>query len=295
MALTSNFTRKEWKLVKVNNTKVPLHLDGLRIPPAWTDVKVDNDPDAHVLATGYDIAGRLQRIYSPQHIADAKCDKFERVRALLSEWDDIRTQIESDLNDDSLPKLTKESALVAYLIYNTGLRPGSNTDTLAKVKAYGATTLLLKHVKLCTRGVRLKFIGKKGVSQNVLVTDPHLVRVMVERKNNGLSYNTPLFKLSSSSLRAYFKTLGSGGYNPKDFRTACGTHLAIQLIGNRQRLPKSDTKKKALLNKALDRVAAKLGNTRAVSRNSYVDPLVLEKILSTIKHKPKGITNVEAN
>lgn len=261
--------------------QLPDHLSKLRIPPAWKDVMVDVDPNATIIATGFDAAGRKQRIYSPQHMADAKAGKFERVRALLTEWEDIRTQIESDLNNKTMKPKDREAAMVAYLIYNTGMRPGSNSETLAQVHAYGATTLQLRHVVPCVRGVRLKFVGKKGVRQNVLVTDPYLVRVMLQRKKSTPAYTTTLFGVSAGCLNKYIALLGSGQYTAKDFRTACGTSLALELLGNRQRLPRSASKRKKLMNKALDKVAAKLGNTRAVSRSAYVDPQVLERFLTT--------------
>lgn len=271
----------------VRGTPLPEHLAPLykRFNPSekqlaaganpWTDVMVDEELGAKLIATGVDAAGRKTRLYSPEHHAQAKGEKFERVRALLTEWEDIRTQIEGEINDTG-----REEALVAHLIYCTGMRPGSTADTLAKVQAYGATTLQLRHVKPCSRGVRLKFIGKKGVQQNVLVTDPHLVRVMLGRKAATTAYTTPLFRCSAGKLNAYIATLGSGEYTAKDFRTARGTSLALELLGKRKRLPVSTTKRKKYLNGILDRVAAQLGNTRAVSRNSYVDPAILERVIT---------------
>jgi DNA topoisomerase-1 len=279
--LTDNLVRndKGW-LVKVNNAKPNEVLAKLRIPPAWTDVKVDPDNGVTVLATGKDAAGRLQRLYSPQHIADSKAGKFEKVRALLSEWEDIRIQLEADINDRHASPLLKEAAMVAYLIYNTGIRPGSNTDTLAAVKAYGATTLQLRHIKPVVKGLRLKFVGKKGVKQSVLVTNPYLVRIMVKRKYDSPAWTKPIFKVSHSTLCTYFKTLGSGIYTPKDLRTGIGTKRAIELLGNRKRLPKAKSRRKKVMNNALDKVARKLGNTRSVSRSAYVDPVILERFIT---------------
>lgn len=261
----------------------PDHLTHLRVPPAWTNVVYNMDPKAECVCMGTDAAGRRQRLYSVEHIANAKSDKFERVRALLSEWKDIRTQIESDINDESIVGKDREAAIVAYLIYETGIRPGSTTDTLAKVQAFGATTLQLRHVKLCPRGVRLQFIGKKGVPQNVLVTNPFLVEELTNRKSATTAWSQCLFNLSASKLNDYIATLGSGNYSAKDFRTGVGTSLALKLLGSRQRFPKSASKRKRVINDALDQVSKKLGNTRTVARNSYVDPLILERIILVAK------------
>ena len=272
-------------------TPLPEHLESLyrRFNPTekqvaagnnpWTDVMVDDDPDAQILATGFDVAGRKQRIYSSTHNASQKDVKFDRVRNLLSQWEDVRTQIEADLNRKNLDEKVRECALLAMLIYETGIRPGSNTDTLAQVKAYGATTLLLKHVKPCPRGVRLQFIGKKGVKQNVLVTNPYLVRVFVKRKRATTSYTTPLFEYGVGALRDYFKQLGSGEFTPKDFRTAVGTSLALEILGARKRIPKTKSARRAVVNAALDKVCAKLGNTRGIAKHSYVAPEIIERFM----------------
>ena len=288
--LSANFKRKKlpygYRVTHVDGRKVP-HLDKLRIPPAWTQVQVDPNPRATVLAVGYDEAGRKQRLYSPDHIANAKSSKFERVRGLLTEWEDIRTQIEGDLNDKHAHPKDRECALMALLIYETGIRPGGVKSARGDASqegtaTFGASTLQLRHVKPCDRGVRLKFVGKKGVDQNILVTHPHLVREFKRRKKASTAWSTPLFEYSVSSLHVYFDRLGSGIFTPKDFRTARGTSLALELLGHRKRVPKAKSKQRKVVNDALDKVAKMLGNTRAVSRNSYVDPNILSRFLPSL-------------
>ena len=286
MMLTDRFTRRPlgkggrggWLITSVNGEPTPCHLAKVRIPPAWIRVQVDPSPEVHMVAVGYDAAGRKQRLYSAVHNASSQDAKFRKVAKLLSEWEDIRSQIEIDLNKRVEPNTTEhDAALVAYLIYETGIRPGGFEDGVSQARAFGATTLQLRHVKPCTRGVRLKFVGKKGVRQNVLVTNPYLVRIFKKRKRATTAYTTALFDVSVGYLRRYFKSLGSGIYSPKDFRTARGTSLALELLGDRQRLPRSLARRKRVVNRALDRVARTLGNTRAVSRSAYVDPAIVEK------------------
>lgn len=250
------------------------------IPPAWTGVWRNPDQTSPLRATGFDVKGRKQYAYSAEWKEQAKSDKFARVRQMLSEQDDIRATIEADLNRKSVVGKDREAVLVAYLTFLTGIRPGSTSDTLADVDAYGATTLQLRHVKPCGRGVRLKFTGKKGVAQNLLVTDPYLVRVFLARKAATTKWTTTLFRVSASKVNGYIATLGSGEYTAKDFRTLRGTSLALELLGGRKRLPKALAARKRLVNGALDKVAKALGNTRAVARNAYVCPLIVEAILA---------------
>lgn len=279
--LTDKVVRNsQGRLLKVDNGKVPEHLKRIRIPPAWENLMVETSPYEALVATGIDSKGRRQYLYSPEHVADSKANKFAKVRRLIEEHEDIRSEIEMTINDSGVSHKTREAALVAYLIYETGIRPGSNSDTQADVKAFGATTLQLRHVKPATNGVRLKFVGKKGVKQSVLVTNPYLVEVMLERKESTTAYTTPLFECSSSKLREFVSTLGEGDYTPKDLRTMRGTMLAMDLIGWRVRIPKTKEARKRVVNDMLDKVASKLGNTRAVTKSAYVDPSVYSKFLN---------------
>lgn len=246
------------------------------IPPAWTEVMVETDPSKRVWVVGRDSVGRLMRIYSPEWVRNSKDAKFGRVRALILEWEDIRSELESVLNSSKTTSATYEAALVAYLIYNTGIRPGSRAEVALKtgIKAYGATTLQCRHIRPSPKGVRLKFVGKKGVPQSVLVVNPYLVRVMRKRASEG-SPRDPVFQCSDNQLRVFFDSLGTGQYTPKDFRTARGTMLATELL-KRSRWPRAKKARKALFNAALDKVAKALGNTRAVCKSAYVDPQVME-------------------
>ncbi len=279
--LTSKFKKRPlgengkggWLITHVKGEPAPEWLSKLRIPPAWVNVKVATHHDyGKAIAIGIDEAGRKQYLYHPDDVADNKAVKFKRVMRLLGEWEDIGTKIAKDISKGV------EEAIVALLLYQTGIRPGNESDNKAQVQAYGATTLLLRHVHRSAKGCRLKFVGKKGVDQNISVIDNHLSRVFLIRKKNGLP-RAKLFGTSASKLREYFRTLGSGNYTPKDFRTACGTKLALELLGKRKLIPVAKTKRKKMVNEALDKVAAMLGNTRTVAKNSYVEPTIIERIL----------------
>src|SRR5690606_12152983 len=97
----------------------------------------------------------------------------------------IRSQIEVDIRQSDWA----EEALVAYLMFETGIRPGSkeengtiNRKTGRRIKTYGACTLQARHVKVLKSGVFLDFIGKKGIHLKVQVTNPALVDELKWRK-----------------------------------------------------------------------------------------------------------------
>lgn len=275
MAMTSNFQRnKDGSLKTVNGKQVPPHLVLLRIPPAWTEVMVDTNPTATSLAKGLDAAGRIQRVYVGSFLESNKMDKFKRIRQLLLEWDDIRTQIESDLNGGFKDREMADAANVVYLIYETAIRPGSEKDTKAAIRAYGATTLLSEHLVCGSDGVCLRFIGKKGVQQHILVTNSWLCGQLTSRHRTG----GKLFNVRPSVLSKYMATIGSGIYTVKDLRTARATKLAIDLV-SQSSLPVDKKERKLFLKQVMEKVAKKLGNTAQVAKTAYVDPDVVEEIL----------------
>jgi DNA topoisomerase-1 len=257
------------------------------VPPAWTGVEYNTDPKAHCVARGYDAAGRHPAIYSAEHHALASDRKFGRVRMLLAEHEDIRTEIEGVINGKDTPRLEWEAANLALLIFETGIRPGSNSDTRAARKAYGATTLQMRHVHESPKGVRLIFDAKCGVKQSFLVTNPHLVKLMLTRKRGAGSPRENLFRCSCSSLNKFISGLGSGSFTAKDFRTAIGVRMAQEELGSRKRWPSTKKGVKKAMNAALDKIARALGNTRAVCKKAYVDPTILGPYLGRLQPTPK--------
>lgn len=283
MAMYAAVRNRKGKLLGAEGYARPLgeHLTTARIPPAWKQVMVDPDPKAKVVAQGLDVKGRLQRLYSKDWTASAKLDKFSRVRQVIANKEAIRSEIELDVKG-KLPeqRAWREEAIVAYLIYETGIRPGSTADTGADVKAYGAITLQCRHVKVMSSGrVWLKFRGKKGVHLRILVTNPWLVEELRRRKREaGSNYSQRVFHTSASSLNQYFRQLGSGDLSAKDLRTMRGTVMAHELLDKR-RVPKVKTKRKQIVREAIRQVAVALGNTPAVAKSAYIDPIILERWL----------------
>jgi DNA topoisomerase-1 len=277
---TTNFTRTpvtragSW-LITINGKPASERMRKLRIPPAWTDVVVDPDPKAYCLAEGSDSVGRRCKLYDPVYLAGNSSAKFNRVKSLLAEREDIGAQIEADVNSRTIAPGIREAALAAYLIYLTGMRPGGAGDGVSQVKAYGATTLLAKHVKPFSKGIKLRFIGKKGVSQNVPVTNPYLVRLLLSRKREAWHPRARLFQTSAAKVNEYLAGLGTGQYTAKDFRTALGTKIAIELLSVRKRWPRAKSAKKRVVRQVIAAVARTLGNTPAISKKSYIDASVL--------------------
>jgi DNA topoisomerase-1 len=155
----------------------------------------------------------------------------------------------------------------------TGVRPGSEKDTGAEKQAYGATTLLARHVQVSPTGaVRLKFTGKKGVALDIPVNDPGVAHMLRARAAKG----GRLFDTTDVGLRGYAAGLAGGGYKPKDFRTLRGTLTAAAEVKARN-TPRGPADYKRAVRDVATVVAAKLGNTPTVALQSYIDPTVFAK------------------
>lgn len=250
---------------------LPPHIAKLRIPPAWTEVSYSADPDAAVWVTGKDAKGRRQAIYSPSFVGQQAAAKFARIKELDQKFESIKRQ--NDIARKSNDPRTVEAADCMALIMATGVRPGSDSDTKADKQAYGATTLLGRHVvPLATKGVRLRFIGKKGVALDLAVTDPEIAKMLLQRKERA-GNGGRLFQVSERDLLNHAHSFDGGGFKTKDFRTLLGTRTAMAEVEKAPAPMDAKSYKKAVMAVA-KQVASRLGNTPTVALQSYINPVV---------------------
>jgi DNA topoisomerase-1 len=260
-------------MVSGTRENLPDHIKALKIPPAWTDLMYNEELTADLLVTGKDKKGREKYIYSERFVAQQAAEKFERIKELTAKYGSIHEQNETNAKSND-PKI-KEKAECLDLIMETGIRPGSETDTGAEKQAYGATTLLGKHVKIAEDGsVSLQFVGKKGVDLDIPVQDSHLKAVLVKRAKFA-GENGKLFDVDDDSLRDYTHTLDGGNFKPKDFRTRLATETAVDEVKKfGKTMPTNMKEYKKMVKAVATVVSKKLGNTPVVALQSYIVPSV---------------------
>jgi DNA topoisomerase-1 len=263
---------KDWQS---STGSVPEHIKKLGIPPAWKDVTVNNNPEANLQAQGTDAKGRRQSIYSEKASMAAAAKKFARNKELLDKQAEVFSQTQSGMKSSD-PKI-REAASVVSLIQSTGIRPGSEKDTGAEKKAYGATTLEGRHVVVDGDKVRLEFVGKKGVSLKIPVTDPQVATMLAERKRMA-GESGKLFATSSTDVLEYSHSLDGGGFKTKDFRTLKGTQTALNAIGRNPTPAKSEKEYKMRVKEIAKEVSSVLGNTPVIALQSYINPFVFDAI-----------------
>ena len=255
----------------------------LAIPPAWTEVWICPDPAGHIQATARDARGRKQYRYHPAYRAARDQSKFRRVLEFSEVLPEIREQIERDLR---APDLTRRQILatVVRLLDKTLIRVG-NDEYARENRSYGLTTLRGRHVEIRGTKLRFSFRGKSGINHTVAISDRRLARIVQRCQDLP---GQELFKyldaedrrqtISSDDVNAYLREITGRDITAKDFRTWAGTMLAAREL---RTIGPAPSQRQAKLNilRAVDTVAERLGNTRAVCRKYYIHPALQEAYL----------------
>jgi DNA topoisomerase-1 len=157
----------------------------------------------------------------------------------------------------------------------TGFRIGGSEDTGADKEAFGASTLLGKHISVDGTKVSFSFTGKKGVHIQKTVTDEQLATFLSAKKRKS-GVEGRIFDVSDAQARAYLKAASGKNFKVKDFRTWHGTAKAVKEL--KAELKKNPTPSAAEAKKVklavAKKVAAHLGNTPAIALASYIAPEV---------------------
>ena len=255
----------------------------LVVPPAWTSVWICPDALGHLQATGRDARGRKQHRYHPKWRQVRDETKYYRMLAFAQALPSVRRRTQSDLARAGLPR-EKVLALVVQLLEKTLIRVG-NDEYARQNRSFGLTTLRDGHVEISGGRMRFSFRGKSGVEHEVDLDDRRLARV-VKACRDLPGYD--LFQyvddagsrqaVGSSDVNAYLREITGQEFTSKDFRTWAGTVLAADLLGTFDRC-RSNAEAKRNIVRAVEAVAKRLGNTKAVCRKCYIHPAIFEAYL----------------
>jgi DNA topoisomerase-1 len=255
-------------------------IKALVIPPAWTDVWISPDPLGHLQATGRDARGRKQYRYHPRWRQVRDETKYERLIGFATKLPAIRRRTDADLRTAGLTR-EKVLAAVVQLLEKTLIRVGN--DEYARVnQSFGLTTLRDGHVNVNGGRVRFAFRGKSGVEHDIKLDDRRLARTIKACRDipgydlfQYYDEDGERHAVGSSDVNAYLKEITGEDYTSKDFRTWAGTVLAADLLRAFDAFT-SDTEAKRNIVRAVETVAKRLGNTKAVCRKCYIHPAILD-------------------
>lgn len=252
----------------------------LAIPPAYRDVWICPDPEGHIQATGRDDKGRKQYRYHPRWTELREGTKFGRMLEFCRALPRIRQRVDQDLSRRGLPR-DKVLATVVRLLETTLIRVG-NESYARENQSYGLTTLRDDHADIDGSEIRFSFTGKSGKEWNVSLKDRRLARVVRacrdvpgEELFQYVDEDGQRRAVTSGDVNDYLRAATGQDFTAKDFRTWAGTVLAAMAL---KEFESFDTRTKAKRNvtRAIEQVAARLGNTASVCRKSYVHPEILD-------------------
>ncbi len=255
----------------------------LGIPPGWSEVWICPDPLGHIQVTARDSKGRKQYRYHPSFRAMRDESKFGRLLVFSEALPRLREQVERDLGLPGLPR-HKLLATLVRLLNETLIRVG-NDEYRKSNRSYGLTTLRRQHVEVKGNTLHFEFRGKSGIWHSIDLTDQRLARIV--RQLQDLP-GQELFKyvdsegkrhsVDSDDVNDYLRLVAGHDVTAKDFRTWSGTMLLARALWELGP-PSDEQEAKQNINAALDQVAARLGNTRAVCRKYYVHPSIIDAYL----------------
>lgn len=265
-------------------------IKGLVLPPAWTSVWIATKKNAYLQATGIDAAGRKQYRYHPKWTSRRSENKYFRLLEFGKALPKARKRIAKDLQRPNYDE-RKVLAICLQVMQKTLIRIGNETYA-QQYGSYGLSTLKNKHAKVEGNLLKLKFIGKKGVKQEVALTDRSLTKMVkkcMEIPGQDLfQYYTEGKEhrgVDSGKINNYIREITGSDFTAKDFRTWGGTLEALKQLAVCSTNVEEERPKKKVIVQVLDCVASKLGNTRAVCKSSYVYPLLLEAFENDQLHK----------
>lgn len=265
----------------------------LVLPPAWVDVWISPDEDAHLQATGKDVKGRLQYRYHEVWTQARAAEKFDSMAGFARILPMIRRNVNRDLKLDGMPKL-KIVALIVKLIDLYHFRVG-NDEYARTNESYGLTTLTKGHILIDrSRNAEgrldaiFEFKGKSGKMWKRRIWEDELA-LLIERSGalGSRKKSQDLFRyldeygrdfdIKAYHINEYLDEITSthGKVTAKDFRTWAATSKAASRLA-KQLDPNTQAARKRVANEVVKTVASDLGNTPTVCRSSYIHPSILK-------------------
>jgi len=250
-------------------------LNGIGLPPAYADAWFCPKPHGHIQAVGWDEKGRKQYRYHLGYREQQEAAKYEKTAEFGHALPSLRKQVAADLATRGLSK-ARAVAAVVRLLDESNIRVG-NEDYVKQNGSYGATTLREKHATVKGDTLRLRFKAKSGKECDMKVSDRSLARFVKACQDLDeqhlfawLDEEGEARPVTSSDVNEYIKAATGGDFTAKNFRTWGASLLAFEALAGAD--------KDLTLKQLLEPVTAKLGNTPAIARKSYVHPDVIDLV-----------------
>ncbi|MGA9657661.1 MAG: DNA topoisomerase IB [Asticcacaulis sp.] len=275
---------------RIRDEKIIARIQKLAVPPAYTQVWICPEANGHIQATGVDAKGRKQYRYHAKWREMRDASKFNHILTFGACLPKLRNITMTHMSSRGLTR-EKVLATVVTLLEKTLIRVGN--DEYAKTnKSFGLTTLRHRHIHISGHTIRFRFKGKSGKIWNLKFTDRRIARVVracadIEGQElfKYIDEHGHVRDVTSGDVNAYLQFITGEAFTAKDFRTWTATVLAAMALQDYVGFENPGQAKKNIM-AAVKCVSAKLGNTPAICRKSYIHPQIIEAYLdgSLIAH-----------
>jgi DNA topoisomerase IB len=261
-------------------------MKALAIPPAWEDVWICADERGHLQATGVDAAGRKQYRYHDAWRTRRDREKFASMIDFGRALPAMRRRVRRDLRRDGLDR--RRVLACATRLLDLGFFRVGSEDYAERNRSYGLATLHKRHITLRGNEVVFDYPAKSGRRRIQSIADDsvHEVIAALKRRRGGgeellaFKQGRRWIDVRSDDINDYVKGVTAHDFSAKDFRTWNATVLAATALAVKGDRATTPTARKRAISTAVRHVAAYLGNTPAVCRNSYIDPRVFDRYRS---------------
>jgi DNA topoisomerase-1 len=259
-------------------------LNGIALPPAYSDAWFCPLPNGHIQATGRDARGRKQYRYHEAFRGRQDKKKYLDIVEFGAALPKLRRKVDQDLAG----KPTSREAVLAAVVrlLDTEFIRIGNEQYAKENKSFGATTLRTRHVRKAGNKLLVRFKGKHGITRELPISDRQLKRI-VSKVADLPGQNLFQFiddegeacPVTSADVNDYIREATGGDFTAKNFRTWGASVIAFDQMLTAQ----EEEVRKISLKTVLEPVAEALGNTPAISRKSYVHP----KLIDAARDDPK--------
>ena len=237
------------------------------------------------------------KVYTAEHRKKSAQKLHNGARESINGLEDLRPTLAADIKPILNGKFTNVDALAALVVRvidETAGRIG-NPGSEQKANTFGIHNLKVKHAKASKGIILLKYIGKKGVPQAHRVEDAISVKAITNLMKDRSAAQYIFSRdgerpLSPTTVGMYLKGTGFSG-SPHRFRKIWANKLFNEVaLAGLKKTKFSKEQAKALFDKAVAAVAAKLGQTENnTSIRSYIDPVLMKKFWDTVGFPPPAV------
>jgi DNA topoisomerase-1 len=266
----------------VEDVEILARVKSLVLPPAWTDVWICPWPDGHVQAIGTDTAGRRQYRYHDDWRLMRDAEKHERVLRMATKLPVVRQRVAADLATSGLGR---ERVLAAGIrLLDLGFFRVGGESYAEEHNTYGLATLQKRHVTIDGDALVFEYDAKGSKHRVISIVDADVLGVIAELKrrrgggNDLLAYRDARVwrDVRSNDLNSQLRALAGFDMTAKDFRTWHATVLMAVALAVSEHAASTPASRDRAVGRAYREVSGYLGNTPAVCRKSYVDPILVD-------------------